>query len=166
MKNFFDGLNDDFRKFLIGIKNLIFWLPIIWKDRNWDYYYILKMLKHKLKLMDKEQSCRYTKICQTLIDRIQDDYYYNEMNQYIDRVPKFIKIAGTDRYGIEFIEIRNNLDVYVDIYPKEKKRILAKFPDKKDNLFGLSVLISMERHKKAKSLLFSILNNKIETWWS
>lgn len=150
----------------MGIKNLIFWIPIIWNDRNWDYYYILKMLKHKLKLIDSEQSCRYNKICQILIDRIQDDYYYNEMNQYIDREAKFVKIEETNLHEIEFIEIRNDLDAYMNMYPKEKKIILEKFPNKKDDLLGLSMLVSMERHKRAKNLLFSILNNKIETWWS
>ena len=26
-------------KFFKGIRNLIDWLPIIWKDRHWDDYY-------------------------------------------------------------------------------------------------------------------------------
>ena len=36
------------RKFIYGIKNLIKWFPIIWKDRDWDYYYIMEIYKKKL----------------------------------------------------------------------------------------------------------------------
>jgi len=32
-----------------GIQNLIYWFPIIWKDRNWDGHYIYEVMKHKLK---------------------------------------------------------------------------------------------------------------------
>ena len=36
-------------KQLLGrIRNLIRWTPIIWKDRDWDYYFIYEILKHKL----------------------------------------------------------------------------------------------------------------------
>ena len=31
-----------------GIKNLIKWFPIIWKDRNWDDSFIFDILQFKL----------------------------------------------------------------------------------------------------------------------
>ncbi len=36
-----------------GILNLIIWFPIIWNDRQWDHYYLLRMFEKKLKLMSK-----------------------------------------------------------------------------------------------------------------
>ena len=32
-----------------GFKNIFYWLPIIWKDRNWDSHYIFDIMMHKLK---------------------------------------------------------------------------------------------------------------------
>ena len=32
-----------------GIKNLWKWFPVIWKDRDWDNYFIFEALKFKLK---------------------------------------------------------------------------------------------------------------------
>src|SRR6056300_1281027 len=29
-----------------GIKSIWYWLPIIWKDRNWDSHYIFEIMKH------------------------------------------------------------------------------------------------------------------------
>jgi len=36
-----------------GIKSLIIWFPVIWKDRWWDQYFIYVVLRHKLHLMEK-----------------------------------------------------------------------------------------------------------------
>ena len=36
-----------------GIQNIIYYLPVIWKDRDWDNEYILDLLKHKLKRNEK-----------------------------------------------------------------------------------------------------------------
>ena len=36
-----------------GIKNLLYWFPIIWKDRNFDEHFIYEILKHKLKYQSK-----------------------------------------------------------------------------------------------------------------
>lgn len=39
-----------------GIQNLITWFPIIWKDRQWDHYYLMVMLHKKLSLMEEHIS--------------------------------------------------------------------------------------------------------------
>ena len=36
-----------------GIKNLVRWFPIIWRDRDWDDHYIFEVLKFKLKNQSK-----------------------------------------------------------------------------------------------------------------
>jgi hypothetical protein len=30
------------------LRKLIRWIPIIWKDRDWDYYFVYEILKQKL----------------------------------------------------------------------------------------------------------------------
>lgn len=44
-------MKDSLRSVLIGIRNLIRWLPTIWKDRDWDYDFALDILKRKMHLM-------------------------------------------------------------------------------------------------------------------
>jgi hypothetical protein len=36
------------KQFIRNIKRVLHWLPIIWNDRDWDYYYIYEILKQKL----------------------------------------------------------------------------------------------------------------------
>lgn len=42
-----------FRKIKYGIQNLWYWRKVIWNDRDWDYYFLSKMIVHKMKRMDK-----------------------------------------------------------------------------------------------------------------
>jgi len=71
----------------IGIKNLWKWLPIVWKDRDWDYYYIFQVLKFKLEKQAKHLGGRDAELmmtCVRLINKLQNEDYYQE---YYDSRP-------------------------------------------------------------------------------
>lgn len=36
------------REIIRGLRNLLYWFPIIWHDRPWDYVFLYRMLRHKL----------------------------------------------------------------------------------------------------------------------
>ena len=79
---------------LEGIKN---WIFVIWKDKQWDYYYFLKVILHKLDLMIKfreaKRHCQYVgdekdletmKMARDAIKRLIDDNYcfvYTDFNE-------------------------------------------------------------------------------------
>jgi hypothetical protein len=70
-----------------GIKNLWRWFPIIWKDRDWDYYYIFQVLKFKLEKQAKHLGGRDAELmmtCVRLINKLQNEEYYEE---YYDSRP-------------------------------------------------------------------------------
>jgi len=69
-----------------GIGNLYRWFKIIWNDRQYDYSYILHVLKKKLEIMHKrfsgdlvfvgqEKEAHNMRVCILLIERILDDNY-------------------------------------------------------------------------------------------
>jgi len=41
------------KQFFKRLHNLYRWTPIIWKDRDWDYYFIYEILKQKLINVEK-----------------------------------------------------------------------------------------------------------------
>ncbi len=43
-------------KILYGIENLIAYFKLIWKDRDWDHYYLFKLIEFKLNRMAKLQA--------------------------------------------------------------------------------------------------------------
>ena len=70
-----------------GLKSLVFWLPVIWKDRHWDHTFIFIMLRHKLKAMRAlwirnkrhvgwEKDVRRMSVCIFLLDRLIEENYF------------------------------------------------------------------------------------------
>ena len=69
-----------------GIENLIKWVPIIWKDRDYDWNYIFYILEAKLKkhlkrleniqlYVNQEKDVKIIRICLKLINRITEENY-------------------------------------------------------------------------------------------
>ncbi len=173
-----------FHKYLYyGIKNLITWFPIIWKDRDWDDYYILEILKFKInktansfekkqRFVGWEDQVRYMRICEKLITLIQDEYYSHEYFDYYDNKFSFEKTEDSDLFELKSEVIKDDLQTYIQKYSHANRVALI---NPKYSVFinsmsgapnvGMAIAIGMVRHNKAKKLLFNILENKIEHWW-
>lgn len=50
----YDHITSTIRGVFIGIKNIIIYAPIIYNTREWDYDYLLDLVKFKLKRMSKD----------------------------------------------------------------------------------------------------------------
>jgi hypothetical protein len=72
--------------FLVSIKRLYTWLPVLWEDRDWDYGFILDILEFKIKQsrlyiekygshLHKDIDTKSMRIAEILIDRIKNDKY-------------------------------------------------------------------------------------------
>lgn len=111
-----------------GVKNLYKWFWVIWKDRDWDHYYIFQVLKFKLEKQAKhladagfhneaQRDAELMMTCVRLINKLQNEKYYDELSE-----------SGVRSYE--------------------------------------AVQIVINRHNKAKRLLFKIMNDRIEQWWN
>jgi hypothetical protein len=167
-----------------GIKNIIYWLPVIWKDRDWDTHYIYEVLKHKLKAQAKyiadkgrhtsaERDARNMKICANLIQKLQDDYYSSEYTKYAKDRVWFTDCEDKLEYSQYNSEIIWELyDEYFKKYPLVYKRVLkGEGPfslDGRDEL-ELKRIIAMNighvNEDRARKLLFKIMEQNIENWW-
>ena len=77
------------KNFFTNIKNLITWFPIIWKDRQWDFYYIEKLLLKKVQLIIKyhknrnffvgvENEIKWMEKCEMLLFKLQNNTYWKD----------------------------------------------------------------------------------------
>jgi len=99
VKNWFDNYLS-FRAIKAGIKNLVKWFPIIWKDRNFDQEYLYDILYFKLGEMQKffesgntyaveaDKCVEQIKECKGLLKRIMnesvmDEYWDDEKGVFI-----------------------------------------------------------------------------------
>ena len=167
-----------------GVKNLWYWFPIIWKDKNWDQDYIYEVLKHKLKaqakyISDRDRHTRAqldTKriiICTKLIQSCQDETYATEYINYFEDKHWFEPCEGWSGYSTwESETISENFDDFFKKYPLVYKKVMngeglytLDGKDESDMKRLIAMNISHINQKRAQDLLFKILNENINRWW-
>jgi len=170
------------KSFLTGIKNLIHWFQIIWKDRNYDDYYIWEVLKFKLinqskyiKKRDWHVNAKYDAermmLCVKLIDKIQQEYYSSEYMDY--HKSEFTTRPCSDREGLYELEIIELEENYEDYFKKHKAAMGRVITNKSLQIFNLdnnykqrlAMNLGHYNEKRAQNLLFKILNRDIRKWW-
>lgn len=167
-----------------GVKNIIYWFPIIWKDRNWDGHYIFEILQHKLKaqadyigrrdLHTRAQlDAKRMRLCVKLIKKVQEEDYTMEYMDYAkDRVwfTPCEDREGSSLYNSE--EVWEKYDEYFKKYPLIYKRVLKgegvftlNGRDESDMKKVIAQNIAHLNHDRARKLLFKIMEENIEGWW-
>jgi hypothetical protein len=167
-----------------GIKNLIKWFPVIWKDRDWDSHYIFSILEHKLKLQSEgiskrnihtnaQRDAEIMRTCIKLMEKIREGYYESEYMDYHKSKYWFEPIKDRPGYSTWESEIiSENFDDYFKKYPLIYKRVLNgegifsiinnKNKEKKERIANNIAHINQNR---AHKLLFKILEQNILKWW-
>ena len=158
---------------MYGVKNLWRWFWVIWKDRDWDHHYFWEVLKKKVTQLRDEQlenfSYREVEIMNTvlrLIDKVQNDDYRDEYYDYYETE------MWVDKKGhVQFDEIRNDLKAFISKYPRTHKIVLNnpkynKYLNGDEMDYKIGIAMSSYRQNKAKKLLFKLLENRIEYWWT
>lgn len=164
-----------------GFKNLKYWLPIIWKDRNYDHRYIYTILQHKLKAQSKyigdrdihTRSKRDSEVmmtCVRLIDKVGDEWYSSEYMDYHKTKQWFEPCEDKEGYSTwESKQLEENFDDYFAKYPLIHKRVLNG-----EGVFKLKGLEDKQRiamniahinEDRAHKLLFKIMEQSLRGWW-
>lgn len=167
-----------------GVKNIWYWFPIIWKDRDWDYSYIYKILKHKLEKQARftqgknlhtgsHQNARRMQICVKLIQSCKDDTYGMEYMDYIKERHWFEPCRDKEGYSTwESETLYENLGDYFKKYPLVYKKVIkGEGPftldgrDEDDVKKVIAMNIAHINQDRARKLLFKIIEENIERWW-
>ena len=167
-----------------GVKNLIYWFPIIWKDRNWDDHYIFEVLKHKLKAQAKyigdrdfhtraQLDAKRMRLCVKLIQKVQDEDYAIEYMDYAkDRVwfTPCEDREGSSLYNSE--EVWEKYDEFFKKYPLVYKQVMkgaGPFTldgrDESDMKRIIAMNIAHVNQDRVHKLLFKILESDMRNWW-
>ena len=167
-----------------GIKNLWYWFPVIWKDRNWDDHYIFEVLKHKLKAQAKyigdrdrhtraKLDAKRIRLCVKLIEKIQDESYQMEYMNYHKDKHWFEPCKDKEGYSTWKSEnVWENYDEFFKKYPLVYKKVLKGVGpftlngrDEADIKAIIAMNIAHINQDRVKKLLFKILEENIRGWW-
>jgi hypothetical protein len=98
------------------LRKLIRWIPIIWKDRDWDYYFVYEILKQKL--IDTEVYIRKDGLhvfnehdadsilkAIKMIEKVQTEYH---LDKYLSEATEWTT-EGTDKAAKDHNKARREL---------------------------------------------------------
>ena len=151
---------DRYRNAKYGIINLFHWFPVIWKDRDFDYHYLLVMLNKKLHLM------RDT--FQSELDWVDNKQIISEIEETISSLEKIIEDkyceseweeVHKNRGELKFEKTADGYYTMIDNLTEEEKKI---YTDK------VKELMNKEEELRNKDLetVFENMKSKIMGWWS
>jgi len=179
-----DNIGWKIRDIYRSIRSVIKWFPVIWNDRDWDDWYIYKILQTKLKFQSKyigdrdihtraKRDAEVMNICIRLIDKLMEDFYDMEYLDYHESTFSFVDSDKPDYKRLEITDTSENFDEFFKKYPLVYKKVLK---DGDKNIFSLyedgvlskkriAMNISQINHDRARKLLFNVMGDNINRWW-
>ena len=153
-------IKSPYYNFIQGIKNVFSWLPIIWRDREFDKNYLYEILHHKLKLMeefylsdlpvcvDAYKRGKQIKVVRILCSRlVNQDYLTNALK---DVEAKY----GREDFGFEPCPDHSGFYQLVD----------NKTPQEHIE-YNRAYVHSAYMEKQDREYMFDLIKKKIDGWW-
>ena len=173
--------------FKTGVKNLLYWFPVIWKDRNWDSNYIFEIMIHKLKAQSKyigerdihtraKRDAEIMMTCVRLMKLVQEETYSHEYSDY-HKTKHFFEELDEKRNGEKLYEWKSNelserFDEYFKKYPRQYKKAVSgelkrfrRDEKESENKRIYAMEIAHENQERCQRLLFKLLDENIRKWW-
>lgn len=154
-----------FKRLIRKIRKLIYWLPVIWNDRDFDQYYIYEILRHKLISMrnffENNAHTLYSKerakemdLCIKILNRLIADEYHINAHYFHDK--KWGKLE------IDFIPYNDKYDEMIS-----NRENIKSEKDKDQELKEFLKCCHHEDYLRRQDIeyLCKILSKKIFTWW-
>jgi len=164
-----------------GVTKLIYWIPVIWKDRDWDHRFIYNILEHKLKAQSKyigsrdihtraQRDAEIMLTCVRLLEKDRDCFYEMEHMDYYKDKNWFEPVKGEDTFLWKSKPISNTFQEYFTKYPLIYKRVMSgegvfNREGREDDKQIIALNISHINQDRAHKLLFKILEKNIQGWW-
>lgn len=136
------------------IGNIVRWLPCIYKDQDFDHYYLSKVIIHKLKLMEKFY--RSDNAWAAEAEKIASELaHFREMMEYI--AEETYEDEGFVRYNTEFLRHFDTLEEMIaDINRKDEGRSEA---------IAEGIAKSKELYLAKMDEINEFLKDKYLGWW-
>jgi len=150
-----------------GIKNLIKWFPVIWKDRDWDQWFLYKILYFKLKEMEynqrvyghhvnNEKVADQIKTCKLLAKRLIDNDYLENSTYRLDK--------KWGEHTMTFIPCEDNPEFLTAEF-KTENAITDKEKKQENKERMVAYKHSDYLENQDLDMLFKNIRKHIQGWW-
>jgi hypothetical protein len=163
-----------FRDFYRRVKNVLRWLPTIWKDRDWDNSYITEILIKKLELTrdfylsGKAYSVEAEKVAneiQEAIDRLHmthDSWEFYEAPAMEELEQKW----GLTAFSFEPYECNENGEVLTYEMKSKTEKVNTEEEEEQYRIeFGKALDEARKQYRKDKKDAYKFIAKNIDKWW-
>lgn len=166
-----------FNDFCNGVYNIFRWIPTIYRDRDWDDYYITKILQKKIEHQrnyivshNRHTSAyrdgQWMTVVLNLIEREHAEFYNLEYMDYQDIEYTFEEVEGNPEYSqLVMVTKSEKYSEFIAKYPSTARRVLRDNPHIKDKPDQICHMMSNYRQRKCRQLIFDIMKEKSIGWW-
>lgn len=162
-------------KVIDGVSNIVRWIPTLYRDRDWDDSYILRLLQKKIEhqreyLVKANRHIRvdednfWMTITLNLIERELEEFYSTEYSDYV----KEDIVYNPDR-SIEFKLIEDNSEAYLLQHKAAVRRMIKEnymdVRDKMKNGKSLAFILALYNQDRCRKLLYKVLERHLARWW-
>lgn len=165
------------KQFLQGLRNIIRWMPTIYKDKDWDHSFITDMLQKKLEFTRQElvNANRFVGVeavnkditlALNLLERIKHSYYELEMYEYIKKSYDWQPADVTGDYlAMEATILEDHLDEYLAKYKRTAKKLRKKHRLKIADTEKIAFRVSDYNQQKCERIFWKLMHYKLNHWW-
>ena len=163
-----------FRDFYRRVKNILRWLPTIWKDRDWDNSYITEILIKKLELTrdfylsDKAHSVEAGNIAREIQDAIErlhmtrDSWEFHEAPAMEELEQKW----GLTAFSFEPYECNENGEVITYEMKSKTEKVNTEEEEEQYRIeFGKALDTARKQYRKDKKDAYKFIAKNIDKWW-
>ena len=172
--NTINSITHPFRDFYRRVKNVLRWLPTIWKDRDWDNSYINEILIRKLEftrdfyLSDKPYSLEAKKTAdeiQEAISRLHQTKYSWDFYE-APALEQLEEKWGLTAFNFEPYEHDENGNILTYEMKSKTENVNTKEEEEQySKEFRKTVKEAREQYMKDKRAAYLYLANHIDNFW-
>lgn len=165
--NFYFKCCTNVKNFFSNIYNIIRWIPTLWKDRNWDYGFMLELERKKLQQTIKwyekndygvctngRRYCNQMRIALNCLNIILDDDWWSINIQNDIPITEWLKRPCSDNDYV--IKAYVNLNNWKRFMPRLSEKSIKEHP----NLWKTEI-----RTEKAWHLYHKLREHCMQNWW-
>jgi hypothetical protein len=166
----FKTITYPFRDFYRRVRNVLRWLPTIWKDRDYDYSYITEILIKKLEftrdfyLSDKAYSAEAEKVAEEIQEAINMLHKTKDSWEFYEDPAMELIEKKWGKTTFEFVPLEDNPG-FNEMKSKTEKVVTPEDKEQYSEDFRNAMKTARKEYMKDKKEAYKFIAKHIDGWW-
>jgi hypothetical protein len=166
----FKNITYPFRDFYRRVRNVFRWIPIIWKDRDYDDSYITEILIKKLEftrdfyLSDKAYSAEAEKVAEEIQEAIDRLHMTRDSWEFYEQPAHDIIEEKWGKTTFEFIPLEDRPGLN-EMVSKTEKVVTPEDKEQYSEDFRKAMKTARKEYMKDKKEAYKFIAKHIDGWW-